>query len=194
MQAFINEYINVLKSLMDKLDKRLIEKAIDLIFEAYKNDKQLFIMGNGGSATTAMHFACDIGKGTIVEGKKRFRVISLNDNIALITAVSNDYGYEHVFSEQLKNLVNEKDIIIAISASGNSPNLINAIDYAKQKGAITISLVGFDGGILKQTSDLCIHIENSIYGQIEDIHLSLCHIISQAVKEKNEFEILRDKS
>ncbi|HOV28312.1 MAG TPA: SIS domain-containing protein [Pseudobacteroides sp.] len=186
MQAFITEYIDIVKSLMDKLDKRLIEKAIDLIFEAYKSDKQLFIMGNGGSASTAMHFACDIGKGTIIEGKKRFRVISLNDNIALITAISNDYGYEHVFSEQLKNLVNEKDIIVAISASGNSPNLLNAVDYAKQKGAFTISFVGFDGGNLKQKSDLCIHIENYNYGKIEDIHLFLCHIISHAIKGKIE--------
>jgi D-sedoheptulose 7-phosphate isomerase len=107
-------------------------------------------MGNGGSASTASHFACDLGKGTIIEGKPRFRVISLNDNISLITALSNDCGYEEVFREQLMNLVNTGDIVIGITGSGNSPNVLKAMEYARSRGAVTIGFIGFDGGKLRE--------------------------------------------
>lgn len=182
MNSFISNYVDDIKKAIDSLDKEIIYSAIEKVFEAYKNNRQIFIMGNGGSASTSSHFACDLGKGTIIEGKPRFRVISLNDNMALITAFSNDYGYEHVFVEQLKNLVNKRDVVIAISASGNSPNIVKGINYAKEKGAYIIGLSGFSGGELKQISDLCIHVENNNYGQVEDVHMFLCHMISQNIK------------
>lgn len=182
MREFIEKYINEVGNLLQNLDKDAIERTILCIIEAYRNNKQIFLMGNGGSASTASHFACDLGKGTIVEGKERFRVMSLNDNMALITAFSNDYGYEHVFSEQLKNLVNENDIVIAISASGNSPNIIEGINYAKEKSAKIIGFSGFSGGKLRECSDICIHIDSNNYGQVEDMHMILCHLISQGVK------------
>jgi len=181
---FIDNYINDVKLLIDDLNKEDICKASNKIYDAYRKDKQVFIMGNGGSASTASHFACDLAKGTIVEGKKRFRVMSLNDNMAIITAFSNDYGYEHVFSEQLKNLVNEGDVVIAISASGNSPNIIEGIKYAKKKGASIIGFCGFLGGKLKELSDIYIYSENNCYGQVEDIHMLLCHMISLDIREK----------
>ena len=181
---FIENYINDVKLLIDSLNKNDINKVSNKILDAYSKDKQVFIMGNGGSASTASHFACDLAKGTIVEGKKRFRVMSLNDNMAIITAFSNDYGYEHVFSEQLKNLVNEGDVVIAISASGNSPNIIEGIKYAKDKGAFIIGFCGFAGGKLKEFSDICIHSESNSYGQVEDIHMLLSHTVSLDIKEK----------
>lgn len=183
MTELIGKYIDDIKVLLEELDKKEISKAVDAIIQAYQNNKQIFIMGNGGSASTASHFACDLGKGTIVEGKNRFRVMSLNDNMALITAFSNDYGYEHVFSEQLKNLVNEKDIVISISASGNSPNVIKGVEYAKEKGATLIGFTGFSGGKLREISDICVHIECNNYGQVEDLHMLLCHLISQSIKD-----------
>lgn len=183
MNKFINKYAEDIKTAIDGLDKIAIDNAINKIFQAYKDNKQIFIMGNGGSASTSSHFACDLGKGTVIEGKQRFRVISLNDNMALITAFSNDFGYEFVFEEQLKNLVNKGDIVIAISASGNSPNIIKGINYAKEKGAYIIGFSGFKGGQLKEISNLCIHVENNSYGQVEDIHMFLCHMISLNIKK-----------
>lgn len=182
MQEFIGKYIGDVKNLLEELDKNEISKAVESIIEAYENNRQIFIMGNGGSASTASHFACDLGKGNIVEGKARFRVMSLNDNMALITAFSNDYGYEHVFLEQLKNLVNERDIVIAISASGNSSNIVKCVEYARKKGARVIGFTGFSGGKLREISDICVHIECNNYGQVEDLHMLLCHLISQSIK------------
>lgn len=183
MLKFIDKYIGEIESLLKNIDNQKVFEVIQLIIEAYKNNKQIFIMGNGGSASTASHFACDLGKGTIIEGKDRFRVMSLNDNMALVTAFSNDYGYEHVFSEQLKNLINENDIVIAISASGNSPNIIEGINYAKEKSAKIIGFSGFSGGNLSEISDICIHVNSNNYGQVEDIHMVLCHLISQNIKK-----------
>lgn len=182
MINFIESYIDDIKNAVENLDKEKIQEAINVILEAYKNDKQIFIMGNGGSASTSSHFACDLGKGTIIEGKKRFKVMSLNDNMALITAFSNDYGYEYVFEEQLKNLINEGDIVVAISASGNSTNIIKGIKYSKEKEAYIIGFSGFNGGKLKEMADLCIHVNNNNYGQIEDVHMFLSHMISQNIK------------
>ncbi len=145
-------------------------------------------MGNGGSASLASHFACDLSKGTLQnvhdDNEKRFRVISLTDNIALMTAYSNDLGYEHVFSQQLKNLVNEGDVVIGISASGNSKNVINAISLAKKSKAVSIGLLGFDGGKLKEIVDLKLWVNKDNYGIVEDVHSSLQHMICFAVKER----------
>jgi D-sedoheptulose 7-phosphate isomerase len=179
---FIGKYIYDVKCLLENLDREETSKVIVTIMHAYENNRQIFIMGNGGSASTASHFACDLGKGTIVEERERFRVMSLNDNMALITAFSNDYGYEHVFSEQLKNLVNENDVVIAISASGNSPNILKGIEYAKEKSAKVIGFTGFSGGKLRELSDICVHIDCNNYGQVEDLHMLLCHLISQNIK------------
>lgn len=183
MNSFIKKYQEDIKSAINNLDTEVIDFVVKKIFQAYKENRQIFIMGNGGSASTSSHFACDLGKGTVIEGKPRFRVMSLNDNMALITAFSNDYGYEYVFVEQLKNLVNKNDVIIAISASGNSPNIVNGINYAKEKGAYIIGFSGFKGGELKSKADVCIHVRNDNYGQVEDIHMFLCHMISQNIKK-----------
>jgi D-sedoheptulose 7-phosphate isomerase len=183
IKQFTNGYFLELKQTIEEIPMDKVECIVRMIQEAYRNNKYVFIMGNGGSASTASHFACDLGKGTICEGKPRFRVVSLNDNMPLITALSNDFGYDRVFIEQLMNLVNPGDLVISITGSGNSPNILKAVEYAKKQGAKTIGLIGFGGGKLKEMVDEHITVSNINYGQVEDIHLILCHAISQYFKE-----------
>lgn len=183
IKNFSKNYFNELKKAIDKLDLEKIQKVTEVIFEAYKNNKQIFILGNGGSASTASHFACDLGKGTIKKvydnKEKRFKVISLTDNIATMTAFGNDVSFEDIFSQQLKNLLNKEDVVIGISGSGNSPNVVKAIQYAKECGAKTIGLLGFKtGGKLRELIDYEITVQDNHYGRIEDIHLMLGHLIA----------------
>ncbi len=183
-KSFVTSYINDIKYSLDKLNPDRVDRIVDILWSAYLDDKQVFIMGNGGSASTASHFACDLSKGTVVEDKRRLRVISLNDNMALVTALANDICYDNVFKEQLVNLVNPGDVVIALTASGNSSNILRAVEYAKKKGAISIGFIGFDGGQLKAIVDEMIIAESNNYGHIEDIHLVLEHIISQCLKQR----------
>lgn len=144
-------------------------------------------MGNGGSAATASHFACDLAKGTIKDNpyiKKRFKVIALTDNIPLITAWSNDTDYSQVFIEQLRNLLNKDDVVIAISASGSSENVLKAVEYANQRGALTIGLTGFDGGKLKDIANKCLKVSSDSMERIEDVHLILEHLLCLWLREE----------
>jgi D-sedoheptulose 7-phosphate isomerase len=183
MKPFMNGYFTELIETIGEISMEKVERIVKMIFQAYRDDKYVFIMGNGGSASTASHFSCDLGKGTICDGKPRFRVMSLNDNMPLITALSNDFGYERVFIEQLMNLINPGDLVISITASGNSPNILKAVRYAKKKGAKTIGLIGFSGGKLQKIVDEYVTVSNKNYGQVEDVHLILSHAISQYFKE-----------
>jgi D-sedoheptulose 7-phosphate isomerase len=141
-------------------------------------------MGNGGSASTASHFVCDLAKNTRHEGLPHFRVIGLTDNMAIFSAYANDEGYESVFAQQLANLVQPKDVVIAISASGNSQNVLNAIEEAQKHDAFTIGFTGFDGGRLGQMVNINIHVKSNIIEHVEDIHLMLEHIIVKTIKER----------
>lgn len=186
MENFTQRYFQELKKAIDGLDHGKIKMIIDAIFNAYKNGKQIFIIGNGGSSATASHFACDLGKGTLRniygENEKRFRVISLTDNVATLAAYGNDMSFDDIFVQQLKNLLNEGDVVVGISGSGNSPNVVKAMLYAKEQGAKTIGLLGFKtGGKLAEIVENKIVVDDNHYGRIEDIHLMLCHIISDAV-------------
>jgi len=189
IKQFTNGYFTELKKTLDEIPMERVDKIVQMIYKAYRNNKYVFIMGNGGSASTASHFACDLGKGTICEGKPRFRVVSLNDNMPLITALSNDFGYERVFIEQLMNLVSPDDLVISITGSGNSPNILKAVEYAKKQGAKTIGLIGFGGGKLQEIVDEHITVSNTNYGQVEDIHLILAHALSQYFKEMIENQV-----
>ncbi|MEO0226277.1 MAG: SIS domain-containing protein [candidate division WOR-3 bacterium] len=188
IEEFINGYFQGIFNSLNEIELEKVKKVSEILYDAYQKRRYVFIMGNGGSASTASHFACDLGKTTICDGKQRFRVISLNDNIPLMTALSNDFGYEKVFIEQLMNLVNPGDIVICITGSGNSPNVIQAVNYAKECGAITIGLLGFGGGQIKEILHEHITISNQNYGQVEDVHLILCHAITQYFKERIEKE------
>ncbi|KKR23702.1 MAG: hypothetical protein UT55_C0084G0011 [Candidatus Peregrinibacteria bacterium GW2011_GWE2_39_6] len=173
MNLFKN-YLDQLKKGLDQMDISILEEIAHILFEALIKERLVFVIGNGGSASTASHLACDLGKNTILDLKgeeKRFRVICPSDNVAMSTAYANDIGYDAIFEQPLKNFLQKKDILIAISASGNSLNVLNAVKYAKKKGAITIGFVGFSGGKLRQLCDYVMHFPENHYGRSEDAHL-----------------------
>ena len=176
-------YVQEIKDTLDRLPWEAVEATIAVLQEARLSNRQVFIMGNGGSAATASHFACDLGKGTLMPGRPRFRVIALTDNMPLFSALANDFGYDRVFVEQLASLVQPGDVVIGISGSGNSPNVLNAIFFARQVGAATIGLTGFDGGRLKDLVDICILVPNHCMEQVEDLHLMLEHLISTQLRQ-----------
>lgn len=180
---FINDYIQEVTRCLMLLDKERISDAIDLLTQAYKDNRRIYILGNGGSASTASHMACDLGKGTLQRvydnSEKRIRVVSLSDNVALITAFANDLSFDDIFVQQLRNLVEPGDVVIVLSGSGNSKNIVNTVKYAKSRKAKTIGLLGFKtGGKLKTIVDCAIIVDSNHYGPIEDIHLILNHLIS----------------
>lgn len=181
-------YIQRLTQGLSRIPADDFEKITTILLSAYDQNKQIFICGNGGSAATASHFACDLGKGTLENihdaGEKRLRVISLTDNMATFSALANDIGYEHVFSQQLRNLLQQGDVVIGISASGNSLNVINALVFAKEKGATTIGFLGFSGGNMKKFCDHFLHFEENNYQRVEDAHLIFQHIITSMIAEK----------
>jgi D-sedoheptulose 7-phosphate isomerase len=153
---YIAEYLNEVIQALRDLPRAEIASAIGILTQARADGKQIFVMGNGGSAAMASHFACDLGKGTVQEGKPRFKILSLNDNAALLTAYANDFGYETVFAEPLASLAESGDVAIAISSSGNSPNILRAMDVAKARGLTTIGITGFEGGKLRNKVDVCV--------------------------------------
>ena len=183
IRKFINDYIKELENALNSIDQPKIEQAIQLLTTTYKNRKRVFIIGNGGSAALASHMACDLGKGTLAgvyeKKEKRLQVMSLTDNISILTAYGNDLSFNDVFVEQLKNLAEKDDLVIVISGSGNSKNIIKAVRYAKECGVKTIGLSGFKtGGKLAQMADCSIIVQSTHYGPIEDVHLVLNHIIA----------------
>jgi len=184
LSEFVSSYCRGLEACRQEVPAEDLERVLQAILRAYEADGTVFVLGNGGSASTASHLACDMGKGTAIPGQRRLRVVSLTDNPALLTAWANDTSYEMVFKEQLENLLQPGDVVIAISASGNSPNVLRAVEYAKQQGAVTIGLIGFGGGKLKRLVDLDITVSSRNYGQVEDYHLTLNHIFSQYLRQR----------
>ena len=182
LSRFITDYQRELNETLSLLDIAQIGKILKVLLTAYRSGKRVFIMGNGGSASNASHFACDIGKGTLKrvydKEEKRFKVYSLTDNVAQITAFANDLSYDDIFVQQLQNLVEKNDVVIALSGSGNSRNIIKALRYAKQQHAKTIGILGFmNGGKAAALVDLSIIIKSNKYGICEDIQLILNHIL-----------------
>lgn len=184
MNNIIDSYISTLQEVLSNLPKEKIQDTIDLLHQARLENKQVFIMGNGGSASTASHFACDLGKNTVMAGHPRFRVLALTDNMALFSAYANDNGYESVFEEQLASMVNPRDVVIGISTSGNSSNVLNAITFANRVGATTVGFTGFDGGQLSELVGIEIRVLSNCIEQVEDVHLMLEHLIITALRER----------
>ena len=172
----INNYLNSLKSVIDSLDRQEISGFIEIILQAHENDKNIYIFGNGGSASTASHFTCDINKGFDYELTRRFRVTNLTENTATMMALANDISYDDIFIEQLKNYLRAGDIVIGISGSGNSKNVLKAIEYAKANGNITVGITGYNGGILRKTAYHCVNANANDMQLSEDTHLILTHI------------------
>ena len=188
-QEFIQNYFKYNSSIMETLDYSALEKFINVILDSRKNNQTIFFVGNGGSASTATHFVNDITLGSR-QFEDPFRCISLCDNQACITAIGNDDGYENIFLQQLQTLFKDGDILVAISASGNSQNLLNAADWIKSKNGYLVGLTSFDGGALKEASDLNIHVpaEKGEYGPAEDIHMMICGLIGTLLRIK--FKVL----
>jgi D-sedoheptulose 7-phosphate isomerase len=177
METFIESYIERLNSTIAKLPRDRVARLGASLLRAYRNDKQVFTLGNGGSSSTASHMAADLAKNTIGPNMRRFRITSLNDNAAIVTALANDLGYEHVFSEQLNSHIRAGDVLIAVSASGNSPNVLEAIRYAQHESAEVVALLGFEGGEAASLADNSIVVPSSDYGIVEDVHLIINHML-----------------
>ncbi len=176
-------YVSELQATLDRLPMDRIEQAITILQDARLAGRTIFVMGNGGSASTASHLVCDLAKNTRHAEWPPFRVIGLADNMAIFSAFANDEGYDQVFSQQLANLVNEGDIVLGISASGNSPNVLRAIELAKERGATTIGFTGFDGGRLGPLVDVNVHVASQRIEHVEDIHLMLEHMITARLRQ-----------
>lgn len=176
--AFARRYAEYLSSLLARLDTDAVARFIDVLLNARETGRRIFFIGNGGSAATASHFANDIAIGTRTLDKP-FRALSLTDNIAVMSAIANDDGYDEVFIQQLQTQMESGDVIVAISASGNSTNVVKALDYANANGAQTIALVGFDGGACMKAAGLSILIDTpkGEYGPVEDMHMFLDHLV-----------------
>jgi|SRR5215207_10165921 len=180
----VTDYVNQLHAAVDSLPRAELVTLGEMLFRAYQNGKQVLTMGNGGSASTASHMSADLGKNTIQANMRRFRVLSLNDNVSLLTALANDTGYENVFSEQIKNLIRPGDLLIVISASGNSPNVLEAIRCAQARSAEVAGLLGFGGGEAARLVDVPIVVDSSHYGIVEDVHLIINHILVEHFKRR----------
>ena len=178
----VQDHIRKVHEALSMMSISAIERVVDIILEAYRANRHVYVVGNGGSASTAAHFACDLAKATIVEGRPRMRVTSLTDNVALITAWANDTSYERVFAEQLKSLIDPGDVLVTVSASGNSPNILAAVEVARSLGAVTVAFVGFDGGRLKDAVTAAVHVPVHDYGVVEDCHLALEHAVTDSIR------------
>lgn len=187
MIAGINNYISNLQNCLDRLDRNEVDSFIKILLQARDEDRTIFIMGNGGSASTASHFCCDFNKGMSYQQDKKFKLICLNDNVATMLAYANDVDYGNVFIEQLKNFFKPGDVVIGISGSGNSKNVLQAIEYANKNSGITIGLTGYNGGTLKQISKYSVNANIDDMQISEDIHMMLCHMTySILMNSKNE--------
>jgi D-sedoheptulose 7-phosphate isomerase len=180
-------YFKMFEQVIARLPHSVIEQAAEELLLAYEQNRTIFLFGNGGSAALASHFACDLGKGTIItsgEPQRRFRVMALTDNLPLLTAWANDSSYEDVFAQQLQNFVEPGDVVFAISGSGNSANVLRALEVARKAGTFNIGLTGYRGGKMKNLCDLCIVIPSANMQIIEDLHLSVTHAIFSVVRHR----------
>jgi D-sedoheptulose 7-phosphate isomerase len=184
METNVSSYLDALRLAIDALPTDKLTQMGDILYRAYGNDKQVFTLGNGGSASTASHIAADLAKNTIGPHMRRFRITSLNDNTAILTALANDLGYDSVFSEQLQNLIRAGDLLIAVSGSGNSPNVLNAMHYARSQCAEVVGILGFDGGQAAALADLAVIVPSDNYGVVEDVHLIINHILVEHFRSK----------
>jgi D-sedoheptulose 7-phosphate isomerase len=177
-------YFGHLNRILQWLPYETVDQIVFQLLQAYEANRMIFTFGNGGSASLASHMACDLGKGTSVAGLRRLRVMSLSDNIALMTAWANDAKYEDIFAEQLRNFVEPDDVVLAISGSGNSPNVLNGLHAAREAGCYIIGLTGFEGGKMKSLCDLCLVVPSDNMQFIEDLHVCISHSIYTAVRHQ----------
>jgi D-sedoheptulose 7-phosphate isomerase len=184
MEAYLKEYVSAQKTVLDSIPLQQVAQLIEEFKKAWTENRQIFVFGNGGSAANASHFVTDLGKGASDAVKKPFKCLSLNDNTAWMTAIGNDYSYNDVFLRQLTNFAQPGDIAMTLSVSGNSPNLVTAIEWAKNNGLYTVALVGSNRGKLAEIAGSVITIDSAHYGRVEDAHMGICHMICYAFMER----------
>jgi D-sedoheptulose 7-phosphate isomerase len=182
----VSDYVQEFTSVLQRLDYIALERVVSRLAAARDTGATIYIAGNGGSAAIASHWVNDLGKATKREGRPPIRVMSLSDNISWLTALANDEGYGRVFSGQLENFARPGDVLIVISSSGNSANLIEAVELARKRGLVTIGLLGFDGGVLKGKVDesLWVPTRKGAYGVVESAHALLCHILTDCLAQE----------
>lgn len=183
MQPWIEEYVRRQKASLDSIPLGQVAALIELMRKAYREDRQVFVFGNGGSAANASHFATDLGKGASDKLPRRFRVLSLNDNVSWMTALGNDYAYDQIFARQLANYARAGDLALTMSVSGNSPNLVRALEWGNENGLETIALVGGKKGRLAEVAKHVIAVDSEHYGRVEDAHMGICHMLCYAFME-----------
>lgn len=186
-QEFLARYTAQIAKTAAALDSGAFDALVGYMLAAYAQDRQIFVCGNGGSAATANHFVCDFGKNAVKDpDARRFRMLSLSDNVERITAFGNDVAFDEVFRQQLINLFSAGDLLVAVSASGSSPNVVNACRYVKERGGRVVAITGFDGGALKGIADCCIAFPLESYEQIEDLQMMLLHMLTCYIKENQQ--------
>jgi len=186
MQQWIQDYVRAQKAAHDSIPVEAVARLVERFRQALAEDRQIFVFGNGGSAANASHFATDLGKGSSDKLEQRFRVLTLNDNVSWMTALGNDYCYEDVFVRQLMNYARPGDLVFTMSVSGNSPNIVRAVEWAKKHECHTIALVGGKKGRLAEIADTAVVIDSPHYGRVEDAHMGICHMICYAFMENPE--------
>jgi D-sedoheptulose 7-phosphate isomerase len=183
MNTWITDYIKAQKAALDSIPVAAVSQLIEKLRAALKEDRQIFVIGNGGSAANASHFATDLGKGSSDKLGARFRVISLNDNVSWITALGNDYSYEDVYVRQLMNYGKAGDLLLTLSVSGSSPNIVRAVEWANANGLHTIALVGGKRGKAAELARQVVVINSTHYGRVEDAQMGICHMLCYAFME-----------
>jgi D-sedoheptulose 7-phosphate isomerase len=183
MKQWITDYIKAQQAAHQSIPVDGVAQLVNKLRQALKEDRQVFVFGNGGSAANASHFATDLGKGASDKVGKRFRVLSLNDNVSWMTAIGNDYAYEDVFVRQLENYGRAGDLVLSLSVSGNSPNCVKALEWAKKNGLQTVALVGAKRGRMAEIAEQAIVISDTHYGRVEDAQMGICHMLCHAFME-----------
>lgn len=183
MKTWIENYVSAQQSALASIPTDQIEGLVRLLREAHENDRQIFVIGNGGSAANASHFATDLGKGSSDALGKRFRVMSLTDNTPWVTALGNDDDYSDIFRRQLENFARAGDIVLGMSVSGNSPNLVNAMNWANDQELTTIALVSALPGKLSTLARHVVKVDDTHFGRVEDAHMGICHMLAYAFME-----------
>ncbi|WP_336516369.1 SIS domain-containing protein [Pollutibacter soli] len=183
MKDFVAAYLDQQQQTQSAISQEKVTDLIGIFHQAWKEDRRIFVVGNGGSAANASHFATDLGKSASDNMGKPFKVVSLHDNTPWITAISNDYAYDQIFVRQLINFAQPGDILFAMSVSGNSPNVVNAVEWGKKNGLYSVCLTGAQLGRLAELGDFVISIESKHFGRVEDAHMGICHMICYAFVE-----------
>lgn len=181
---YVRDYFHTLKALLDAVDEQEVTRVVDVLFDAFQENRRLILCGNGGSASTASHLVCDLSKNVYLDSGKAFEVVALTDSPALISAWGNDTAFDNVFAGQARTWVREGDVLIAISGSGNSPNIVKVVEVAKEVGATTIGFCGYGGGKLAQMADIAVVVDKRNMQQVEDLHMIFGHVVFSALRDR----------